>query len=575
MCLEEHKVKSMLERLIVKNVALIDESEVEFREGLNILTGETGAGKSILIDSINLALGAKADKNLIRQGAEYAYVELCFLVNSEKVKQQLKEMEIFPDEEDRVILQRRIMPGKSTCRLNGETVTGKALKEAASALIDIHGQHEHQSLLNERKHLDFLDLFCGEELAGVKEKLAEEYTNYKEIERQYEQALLEDGIKDREIALARFEYKEIEEADLKEGEDITLEEEFRRMENIKTISESVAAAANCLGGYEQENAESLIGRAMKCVSDASAYDAGFAGQEENLIQAEELVREVSRYLQHYMDHLEIDGETYAYTKERLDTINKLKSKYGNSIEEILNYAEERQEYLHKFEDFEQYKEELLQKKEVSYGKLSKLCEQADGLRKKQALLLQEAMQQALLELNFPYAQFEIEVMRDEKYLSKQGDNYVRFLISLNAGEGKKPLVQVASGGELSRIMLALKSVLADADDIETLIFDEIDAGISGRTAWKVSEKLDILGKHHQVICITHLPQIAAMADHHFMIEKNQDGTLTTTTLTALTEEGMTMEIARLLGSDTITDAVLQNAKELKEMAIQTKQSQTK
>ncbi len=561
----------MLERLVVKNVALMDEAEVEFADGLNILTGETGAGKSILIDSINLALGAKADKNLIRQGAEYAYVELVFAVKGEKAVQELKDLEIFPDEEGKVVLTRRIMPGKSSCRINGESVPGKMLKEAATVLIDIHGQHEHQSLLNEKKHLEVLDMFAADELTQVKENISEVYIKYRNTEKELEKAMEEDASKDREIALAQFEYKEIEEAELREGEDTELEDAFRRMENIKTIGESVSLAAHCLDNYENENAQTLIGRALKSVNDAKVFDEELDMAAEQLASAEELVREASRFLSHYADNLEIDGETYAFTKERLNTINHLKTKYGNTIEEILAYAQEKAEYLHKFEDFEQYKAELCEQKEKLYRELMNLCHQAHTIREKQAQILGQSMQEALLELNFPYARFTIEVVQEEKYLSKNGADYVRFMISLNAGENLKPLSQVASGGELSRIMLALKTVLADQDEIESLIFDEIDAGISGKTAWKVSEKLDVLGKHHQVICITHLPQIAAMADHHFMIEKQQTEERTKTTLTALSEDGMLNEIARLLGGDTITEAALSNARELKEMAIHAKQ----
>lgn len=561
----------MLERLVVKNVALMDEAEVEFNDGLNILTGETGAGKSILIDSINLALGAKADKSLIRQGAEYAYVELVFAVHSLKIRQELKEMEIFPDEDGKVVLTRRIMPGKSSCRLNGESVSGKVLKEAASVLIDIHGQHEHQSLLNEKKHLEVLDLYAADELSNIKEKLQEVYIKYREAEKELASAMEEDDSKDREIALAQFEKKEIEEADLKEGEDLELEDVFRRMENVRAIGESVSLAGHCLDNYENENAQTLIGRAFKCVNDARVFDESLSEAADQLAAAEELVRDVSRFLSNYADSLEIDAETYAYTKERLDTINRLKTKYGNTIEEILAYAENKTKFLHKFEDFEQYKSDLLKRKEERKKKLMELCKDAHAIRETQAQVLGQKMQEALLELNFPYARFEIEVAEDEKYLSRNGDDYVRFMISLNAGEDLKPLTQVASGGELSRIMLALKTVLADQDEIESLIFDEIDAGISGKTAWKVSEKLGMLGRRHQVICITHLPQIAAMADHHFMIEKQQTKDRTRTTLTALNEDGMLREIARLLGGDTITDAVMTNARELKEMAIHTKQ----
>lgn len=560
----------MLERLVVKNVALIDETEVEFKDGLNILTGETGAGKSILIDSIQLALGAKADKGLIRQGAEYAYVELCFCVKNQKAVNELRALEIFPDEEGRVLLQRRIMPSKSTCRINGETVSGKTLKDAAGVLIDLHGQHEHQSLLHEKKHKQMLDLFCESELSGLKDELASAFGTYREYERQLAEALSEDAGKDREIALAEFECKEIEEAGLSEGEDETLETDFRRMEHIRQIGELAQGALTCLAGYEQENAQSLIDRALKCVRDAQVYDQTLSEPQEQLLQAQELLRDSARFLNHYTENLQMDEEAYIYTRQRLDTINRLKSKYGNSVSDILSYAEKQREFLHKFENFEQYKEELLQKKENAYKAYEMLCEKADAIRRKGADELSRQMKQALVSLNFPYADFEIEVTRGEAYRSADGDNYVRFLISLNAGEALRPLVKVASGGELSRIMLGLKTVLANQDEIETLIFDEIDAGISGRTAWKVSENLAILGKTHQVICITHLAQIAAMADTHFLIEKTQSDQHTKTALCVLDKNGMVGELARLLGSDVMTETVLQNAKELKELADRTK-----
>lgn len=561
----------MLESIKVKNVALIDETEIELGNGLNILTGETGAGKSILIDSIHLALGAKADKSLIRKDADYAYVELCFHVDNQETIEKLREMEIYPEKDNRIWLQRRIMENKSTCRMNGETVTGSRLKEAASILIDIHGQHQHQSLLNEKKHLETLDRFCGKELLDEKEKLAGAYRDYIDLKRKYEDILKEDGNKDREISLAQFEIKEIEEANLKIGEDEELEAKFRRLDHIKIIGQQVAMAGQCIDHFDGQSAMTLLSTASKCVQEARQYDESLNEAYENLIQTEELLRDTSRMLHHYLDSLEFDGEEYAYIQNRLDTINRLKDKYGNTVEDILTYAEEKTEFLHKFEDFEQYKEQLAQDTEGAYDRLLLLCKNVSKLRKKQARELAVKMQNALIDLNFVHVSFEIEVDFDERHLGRDGMDSVRFLISLNAGEDKKPLAQVASGGELSRIMLALKSVMADKDEIDTLIFDEIDSGISGMTAWKVSEKLAILGKRHQVICITHLAQIAAMADVHFKIEKMQSEDNTRTNLIYLKKEGMIEELGRLLGSDVLTTAVLENARELKSQAEKVKQ----
>lgn len=561
----------MLESIKVNHVALIDEAQIELSDGLNILTGETGAGKSILIDSIHLALGAKADKALIQKDQEYAYVELCFLVKNQQTIEKLKEMEIFPEEDGRVYLQRRIMPNKSTCRMNGEAVTGKTLKEAASILIDIHGQHQHQTLLDEKKHLETLDAFCAKELKDEKEKLAEAYCLYVEQKKKLEAALEEDGNKDREIALAQFEIKEIEEANLVPGEDEELEAKFRWMENSKFIGEQIAMAGQCVDHYDGQSAMNMISSASKCVSDARQFDESLQEVSDNLIQVEELLRDTARFLNHYLEGLEFDGEEYAYTSDRLDTLNRLKEKYGSTLEAVLDYAKKQAAFLEKFEDFEQYKIDLEKKTKQAYDSYVNHAERVYQLRSKQAESLKEKLKEALLDLNFLHVSFEIEVLHEEKYMSKNGMDYVRFLISLNAGEQPKPLSQVASGGELSRIMLALKSVMADKDEIETLIFDEIDAGISGKTAWKVSEKLEILGKRHQVICITHLPQIAAMADEHFKIEKYEQNEKTVTNITPLDESGMTEEIARLLGSDVITEAVLTNAKELKNQALLVKQ----
>ena len=350
------------------------------------------------------------------------------------------------------------------------------------------------------------------------------------------------------------------------------EQQIRAYENSRQIGESLSQADACLNSYEQENARDLIGAAAKCVSDAAKYDASLAPCVESFAQVQELLQDIGRSLGHYIESMEFDAQTYTDTKERLDTINKCKTKYGNTISEILAYAQNQQEFLHKYDDFEQYKiklqEELAQQKET----LLALCQKASKIRCKEAAKLEKEMKQALLSLNFPYVDFAIEVENSETHLSTNGMDHVRFLISLNAGQEKKPLSQVASGGELSRIMLALKSVLAEQDETETLIFDEIDAGISGRTAWKISEKLAILGRAHQVICITHLPQIAAMADQHFVIEKQQDKNGTQTKLTALSKDGMLSEIARLLGSDKITDAVMQNAGELKAMADEAKKT---
>lgn len=560
----------MLKRIKVKNVALIHESEAEFGDHLNILTGETGAGKSILIDSIHLALGAKADKSIIRDGADYAYAELEFSVRSEATREKLKALDIFPEEDGSVVLQRRIAPGKSTLKINGETTSAKTMREAGQLLINIHGQHDNQALLQEKMHRELLDSYCGEVLGKPKEKLAKAYDEFKKIEKELQEVLLTDAGKEREISFAQFEVKEITDAALSTGEDDELEAEFRKMEHIRAIGESVGRALSCLENFDGEGAAALVSAAGKSLQEAAGYDEALSGPLDDLVQTEELMRETVRNLQRYLEALTLDEERYAFVSQRLDTINHLKKKYGNTIEDILAYGDERQAYLDKFENFEQYKEKLQADQAAAHEELRICCDEVSKIRSTFARQLSDELAAALAELNFEHVAFETQVESDDSHLSREGRDAVRFMISLNAGEALKPLSQVASGGELSRIMLALKAVMADQEEIESLIFDEIDAGISGRTAWKVSEKLAVLGRAHQVICITHLPQIAAMADQHFMIEKTQSENETQTQVLQLDSEGEIMEIARLLGSDTVTDAVITNAKELKELAAKTK-----
>ena len=559
----------MLKRIKVKNVATIHESEAEFGDHLNILTGETGAGKSILIDSIHLALGAKADKSIIRNGAEYAYAELEFFVESKTTREKLKALDIYT-EDGYVTLQRRIMPGKSSLRINGEATSAKIMREAAELLINIHGQHDSQVLLQEKKHRELLDAYCGEALVEPKEKLAAAYDKFKKIEKELQQALEADAGKEREISFAQFEVGEITEANPVSGEDDALEAEFRKMEHIRVIGENVGRTLSCMENFDGEGAAALISAAGKSLQDAAAYDETLQEPLDGLLQTEELLRETIRNLQRYLDGLTLDEERYAFVSSRLDLLNHLKKKYGNTIEDILHYRDDRQAYLDKFENFEQYKEKLQADLKAAEVKLCACCDTVSEIRTAHAQKLSEELTKALSDLNFAHVAFETQVERGQQHLSREGSDAVRFMISLNAGEALKPLAQVASGGELSRIMLALKAVMADQEETESLIFDEIDAGISGKTAWKVSEKLAVLGRAHQVICITHLPQIAAMADQHYLIEKRQTEHETQTQVTQLDGDGEVSEIARLLGSDTVTEAVLANAKELKELAAKTK-----
>lgn len=560
----------MLVSLHVKNLALIDETEVYFGNGLNILTGETGAGKSIIIGSVNLALGAKADKEMIRTGADYALVELVFQVEKEDQVQAVKALELPIEEDGTIILQRRIMPGKSICKINGESVSAKQVRTLAGILIDIHGQHEHQSLLQTTRQLEILDEYSGDRLLQVKEELKESYGNYQKILKELAGNDIDEDTRKRECSLAEFEVQEIEQAELKAGEDEELEKNYQKLVNAQKIQEAVTAAHQ-MSGYENGGAGDSIGRAIREMRSVSSYDDSLQEFEQQLLDIDSLLNDYNRAAADYLSNLEFDGALFEETEKRLDRINHLKSKYGNSIEEILAYRDKMQAKLEQYQDYDAYREKLLQKKSALQKEVLKLCKEASAIRKEYAEKLAESMKKALIDLNFLDVAFEIQVQPDEEKISAGGYDQIAFMISTNPGEALRPLAQVASGGELSRIMLALKTVLADKDEIETLIFDEIDTGISGKTAWKVAEKMGVLGKAHQLICITHLPQIAAMADTHFQIVKSVIGERTTTQIQEMNEQASVEELARMLGGASITETVLNNAKEMKDLARKSKQ----
>lgn len=560
----------MLVSLYVKNLALIDETEVYFGNGLNILTGETGAGKSIIIGSVNLALGAKAEKDMIRTGADYALVELVFQVEKEEQLEEIRRLELPVEEDGTVILQRRIMPGKSLCKVGGETVSVKQVRALAEILIDIHGQHEHQSLLKAAKQLEILDEYAKEELSGPAGKLKVCYEKYKEAVKQLSAEDVDEETRKREASLAAFEVQEIEDAALEAGEDAELESSYRRLVNGQKIQEAVTLAHQ-LSGYDNGGAGDAVGRAVKEIRSVAAYDETLQSFEAQLLDIDSLLNDYNRAAADYLSGLEFDGEKFAEVEKRLDLINHLKAKYGNTIEEILAYQERMQEKLEKYQNFDIYRQELARKEAALKEELLSLCEKVSKIRKKSAKSLAQSMKKALIDLNFIDVAFEIRIDSEEDKIGPDGYDQAAFMISTNPGEELRPLSQVASGGELSRVMLALKTVLADKDEIETLIFDEIDTGISGKTAWKVSEKMGILGQRHQLICITHLPQIAAMADTHFQIEKTVTKERTATKIRRLEETESVEELARMLGGASITENVLNNAREMKDLARKSKQ----
>ncbi len=558
----------MLQSLHVKNLALIDEIEVTFGEGLNILTGETGAGKSIIIGSINLALGAKADKDMIRTGAEYALVELVFTVEGQQLA-AIEELEL-PVEDGQIILQRRILQSRNVCKVCGETVTARQLKQLGEILLDIHGQHEHQSLLKPAKQLEILDAYAGEALLSHKEKLRELYSRYRSAVDELEHSEVDEETRKREAALAEFECQEIEEAALVPGEDEEIEQLYRKLVNGQKIQDAVGLA-HALCGYEENGVGSSVGRALKEMRSVAAYDTALQEFEQQLLDIDGLLNDYNRAVADYLSELEFDGELFDRTEKRLNLLNHLKAKYGNSIEDVLAYQAQAQHTLEKYRDYDAYRMELTKRADTLKEEALTVCAKISEIRRRSAVRLSKEMKKALVDLNFQEVAFEIQVTDLEDMIGSNGYDRAAFLISTNAGERLRELSQVASGGELSRIMLALKTVLADKDAIETLIFDEIDTGISGKTAWKVSEKMGILGRGHQLICITHLPQIAAMADQHFCIEKKVEDKRSVTDIRKLAEEESVTELARMLGSDSITENVMNNAREMKDLARKTKQ----
>lgn len=558
----------MLLNVSVKNLALIKESDVYFKDGMNILTGETGAGKSIIIGSINIALGGKVNKEMIRNGSDSAMVELVFKVDREKTRKKLEDAGVAL-EDDEVVITRKILNGRSVTKVNGETFSVNALKGVTSLLIDIHGQHDHQSLLKTENHMNILDEFAGKELSERKRIVKDAFSDYCEAKKELESFNMDEEQRIRECEFYEFEVNEIESANLKPGEDEELENQYKKMSNMKKILESLSAAHNLMSGDGMENVTDMIGEAVREVSMIAEYDDALRNLYDQLSNLEELCNDVSRDLSEYAQNSEFDPEEAVRLEERLDLINHLKHKYGNTIEKVLAYKDEKQQKLDLLNHYDTNRKKAQEKFDQCRNLLDKACDQLTAARKKAAVLFGKKVEETLEDLNFLQVKFGMDFKKSEVYTAN-GNDKTEFLISTNPGEPLMPLAKIASGGELSRIMLGIKTIMAGEDDIDTLIFDEIDTGISGRTAQKVAEQMKILSKNHQVICITHLPQIASMADHHLKIEKKSDQQETSTNIYSLDEEESVEELARMLGGAEITEAVMENAREMKKLALKTK-----
>lgn len=562
----------MLVSLHVKNMALIKEVEVEFGRGLNIMTGETGAGKSIVIGAVNIALGTGNFRDYVPEDADYALVELVFVTDNPAVRRKMLAQEL-PFEDGEIIITRRYRGGRSSSKINGETVSVSFVRELAAELIDIHGQHEHQSLLYEKNHLTILDEFAHDALGDRLTRCRELHRSYQKCRRKWQDAQADESQRAKELDFLQFELEEIEAANLRAGEDEELESSYRLMANGQKIMEALSETGTLTGANGCAGAEDEIGHAVRALAAVQSYDDGLEELGTSLGEIEALLNDFNRSLSGYMDEFTFDAQAMKETEERLDLLNRLKTKYGNTIEEILEFAEEKRQRMDVLMNYETYIEGLQHEYEQKRKEFLALTDEISQIRKDYAKKLSAQIVAALVDLNFLDVRFEI-AFKELSEPNENGKDEVCFMISTNPGLPLRPLASVASGGELSRIMLAIKAVMADKDAVETLIFDEIDTGISGRTAQKVSEKMAVIAKNHQLLCITHLAQIAAMADQHYIIEKKPANSKTVTNIGLLSEEESVQELARILGGARITDTVLESAREMKELAENMKKMST-
>lgn len=555
----------MILELYMKNCALVEELRLNIDNNLNILTGETGSGKSIIIDALGLCLGEKYDRSFLRKGTEKGVVEAIFSSNSSHLKEVLDANDI--ELEDGLLVITRVIyfDGKSVARVNGRTVKMSILKEIAATLIDIHGQHQNQALFNKETHLQFLDLFGESDLHKFKENYKETYTEYSKLKNALN--ILTENKDDmqiqREIDLLKFQINEIESANLNKDE----YEDLLKQRDVYRNSEKIYSNLNLSyqnlyeGGV---NAVDLIGAALKELSAISQYDQELADHNDNVERIMYELQDISRELRNYREKIDFEPYELDQIEQRVDEINGLRRKYGDSIEDILEYYTKTKNRLDEILNRDERVEEL--KKEIDKLELvlSQKATELTDARKCVAKNLEEVLLVELKSLNMKNVVFKVNF--EECLYTSRGKDDIEFMISFNLGEDIKPIYKVASGGEMSRFMLAFKTILADIDQIDTLVFDEIDTGISGIAAQIVGEKLSNIAKKKQIICITHLPQIAANADTHYCIEKNTSNDRTFTTIKKLNESLRRDEIARLIAGSNITEKTIEHASEILELA---------
>lgn len=537
----------MVTTLHIKNVGIIDDLSLDLNEGFNVLTGETGAGKTLIIGSLAILAGGRFSKEMIRNGEEFSFVEANFYC---------------PDNElaidNNIIVSREIHSnGRNSCKINGRLVTVNELKEFMSKILDIHGQHDSQLILNPMQHIIYLDKFIGKELEDNLNKYKVKLAEYNTLKQELKNTYGEDQEKERRLDLLRYQYNEIEQANLKENEEEELEEKHKMMQNAEKLKDNLCEVDNELN----ENAVVAISNAIRSLEKIQDCGSKYTEKLSILKSSYYDIQELARDLSYMREDVNFDEEERNQIENRLDLIYSLKRKYGNTISEILKYSSKVEEEIHKIENLDEYHKKIKAKINVLKQELLEIANNMTNTRKKYAKELSTKINKELKDLEMPNARFEIQVDTADKFY-ETGIDEVEFMICTNIGEELKPLVKIASGGEMARIMLAIKNVLADVDEVSTLVFDEIDIGISGKASKAVAEKMKSIAKSHQVICITHLPSIAAKGDHNYYISKQTKENKTYTQIKKLSEEETIEEIARI-SSGEVTEIAKAHAQELR------------
>lgn len=539
----------MISTMHIKNIGIIEDLTVEFNNGFNVLTGETGAGKTLIIDSLGIISGDRFSKEMIRRGENHSFVELNLFLPDYK-----------DSIEGNVVVSREIYEnGRNTCKINGRLVTVSELKEFMSTIIDIHGQNDNQVLMKKHEHIKYLDNFIGEDILKFKQDYLEMYNKYNEIKKELKNNYGDEKEKQRRLDLLKYQLDEIEEANLKSGEEEELSEAHKIMKNSEKIYTNLEEIENNLSN----NAIEAINNAIRCFEKIEDLGEKYQDKLSELKNIYYEIQELSRDVSDMNGDLFFDEEKRNDVENRLDLIYSLKRKYGNSIEEILEYKQKIEDEIFKIENCEERNNELKKQLEILESKMFIICSNMDKLREKHCELLSNEINKELADLEMPNAKFSVYKQFDkENNFTENGLNDIEFLISTNVGDEAKPLVKIASGGEISRIMLAIKTVLADSDKVPVLIFDEIDTGISGKAAKSVGEKIKIISKKHQVLCVTHQPSIAAKGDYNYYINKKVKDGKTSTDIKLLNENEVINEIARISSGDVTINSV-NHAKELR------------